>query len=103
MPATTLRIIILAVLILAVPASAPTYVSGPSNLSLGRYPDHLCSQPIRPYSNDEYAWRNFQMEIENYKSCIQDYVDGCDSDSKRAIESGNEAISEFNSFIGSLN
>ena len=103
MPANTLRIIILAVLILAVPASAPTFVVGPSNFMLGDYPDHSCSQPMRPYSDDEYAWRTFQMQLDTYKRCIQDYVEGCENDSQRAIESGNEAVSEFNSFVNSLN
>ena len=81
---------------------AVAFVFGATNFSVLGYPDHSCYEPSPPYTNDEWAWRSFKNEAEQYRQCIEDYVEGAENDQRRIIEKANEAVDEYNRFVQSL-
>ena len=81
---------------------ASAYVIGSTNFGVLGYPESNCIQPMRPYSNDEYAIDIFSSEVNRYRMCIKEYVEAAENDAKRAIEASNDAINEYNAFINSL-
>lgn len=85
--------------------SAAAIVFGGSNLSLSRYPEHDCnppySKPTRPYSNDEWAIRSYNNEVDRYnddmrefRQCALDYIENANNDIKRIQEGIQNVIDE---------
>ena len=69
------------------------WVVGSSNLSLSSYPEHSCRKPYPPF--DDY-------DLDRYKRCISEYIEGAANDQKRITEKANEAVEEYNKFVRSL-
>ena len=54
-----------------------------------RSPSHSCSEP----------WdRRDRYDVENFKVCIEDFVDGMQDQASEHIEAANDAVSDWNSF-----
>jgi hypothetical protein len=96
------RIVLVAAISVLVIGSAQAFVVGPTNLSFMGYPEHNCHQPIRPYSNDRYAWESFQSDAEEYVDCINDYVEAGNNDARRIRDAQDDALREARAFANSL-
>ena len=71
--------LLISILLLLNPSAQSDYFS----------PSHSCSEP----------WdRNDQYEVENFKECIEDFVDEMQDQSSEHIEAANDAVSDWNSF-----
>ncbi len=64
---------------------------------------HLCSQPSPPYDGAE-QWEvdAFKDEVENYRRCIEDYVDEATRQKEDIERQAQDAKDEYNNFILSL-
>jgi hypothetical protein len=73
----------------SLPATADRFVSS-----------HYCSKPYVPSSFSSSSEReNLKYEVEQYKSCIEDYVDEQNDAIKKHREAAEDAIDEWNSFV----
>lgn len=61
-------------------------------------PSHDCYAPSRPYEPDEWEWRNFLSEAEQFRQCIEEFVEEQDDAIRRHRDAAEEAISEWESF-----
>ena len=74
---------------------AGAFVFGSSNLGMFGYPDHTCTKPFKPYSFDsQYEVDNYNLEVQMYVDCINDYVEAARNDIDRIVEKANQAVSE---------
>ncbi len=81
-------------------ASATALVFGPSNLGIMGYDAPSCYPPVKPYGRDEWAIRNYQIEVDRYIGCIKNYVEGAENDIKRIQEAASEAIATAKRNLG---
>jgi len=84
------------------PASSQALVFGPSNLSLGSYPDDRCYQPSPPYGDDRYGRERFRSDTNQYIDCINDYIEAGNNDIERIEEAQRDARSEAELFLSSI-
>ena len=96
-----MKLFILITVLVSWAGTATAFVYGPSNLSLGDYPEHSCYKPSKPFDNDPSSWDIFEGELEKYRSCIQNYIKGAEADRERIIEKAKEAVDEYNNFVRS--
>ncbi|HAU21170.1 MAG TPA: hypothetical protein DCS24_01010 [Erythrobacter sp.] len=85
---------------LATAASAQYYTAQGDFSSLGFSldydPSSACSKPMRPYSNDRYAWESYQAEGERYLSCLEEAANNDMRYAQRVVQEGYEnAVQEF--------
>ena len=74
-----------------------SYVYGGSNLGYGGYPSHYCTKPYKPYSFEtQYEVDSYNMEVQIYIDCINEYVGNARNDIDRITEQANQAINEAN-------
>jgi hypothetical protein len=63
-------------------------------------PSHSCSKPYKPYQfSSDWEVRQFQDEVEDYKRCINDFVEEQEDAVRKHQEAAQEAIDEWNSFV----
>jgi hypothetical protein len=63
-------------------------------------PSHSCSKPYRPSRfTSKIAFDIFMDEVEEYKSCIEEFVEEQEDAIKKHREAANEAVEEWNSFV----
>lgn len=63
-------------------------------------PSHSCSKPYKPIQfNTEYEVEQFNMAVERYKRCINDFVEEQMDEAEKHQEAANEAIQEWNNFV----
>jgi len=96
------RIVLVTAISVLVVGSAHAFVMGPTNFSFMGYPEHNCQQPFQPYSNDQYAWDRFQIDVEQYIECINQYVEAGNNDMARIRDAQDDALSEARAFVDSL-
>ena len=78
--------------------SAWAFVIGGSNFGFGGYPDHYCNQPYKPYDfSSNWEIENYNQELRQYISCIEEYAENAKNDIKRIIDKVDQAIEEANS------
>lgn len=82
--------------------NAYSYVYGGSNI-YGNYPSFNEIEPNKPYTNDEYAWQNYQREVERYINNAKEYAENANNDIQRiqeekakAVESANQLVERYN-------
>ncbi|MBB6287652.1 LmbE family N-acetylglucosaminyl deacetylase [Pseudomonas sp. JAI120] len=65
-------------------------------------PSHDCSQPSVPYEFEDQNERDqFNAEVEEYKSCITDFVEEQQDAIRKHKSAADDAIEEWNSFARS--
>ena len=65
-------------------------------------PSHNCDQPDIPYEfADQYQRDQFNAEVEEYKSCITDFVEEQQDAIRKHKSAADNAIEEWNSFARS--
>jgi len=63
-------------------------------------PSHSCSKPYKPYQFDsDWEVRQFQDDVEDYKRCINDFVEEQEDAVRKHQEAAQEAVDEWNSFV----
>ena len=94
-------VLILAILLMASSAYGDCDAEG--NVDYG-YPKHQCEQPAKPdclsdrsCSEDDMA--NFKSELDNYKTCINAYIDKVKIDIDCAQQRASEAAEAYNEFV----
>jgi hypothetical protein len=94
-------VLILAILLMASSAYGDCDAEG--NVDYG-YPKHQCEQPAKPAclsdrscSEDDMA--NFKSELDNYKTCINAYIDKVKIDMDCAQQRASEAAEAYNEFV----
>ncbi len=66
------------------------------------FASHMCMQPSPPYSDDAFAQDNFKHEVENYRRCMEDYVQEAERQQYDIQRQAQEARDELNNFMNSL-
>lgn len=62
--------------------------------------DHSCSQPSKPFEfNSQWEVDQFNMDVEEYKRCIQDFVDEQNDAIANHGRAAEEAVDEWNNFV----
>jgi len=91
------------VLVLALTLGIDIYMSMLDNTPVNAdtfTPSHYCSKPFKPYSfNDQWEYDQFLAEVEDYKACIDDFVEEQNEAIEAHREAAEEAIEEWNSFV----
>lgn len=63
-------------------------------------PSHYCSKPYKPYEfNSQWEIDNFLSEVEDYRNCIEEFVDEQQSAIRKHQQAADDAIDEWNSFV----
>lgn len=63
-------------------------------------PNHNCSKPFKPYSfTTQYDIDLYKIEVEAYKTCIEDFIRTQENEIMNHIEAKKRAIKDWNSFI----
>ncbi len=63
-------------------------------------PSYSCSKPYKPYEfNDEWEIKQFESEVEDYRRCIEDFIEEEKEDIKRHQNAIEEATDEWNGYI----
>ncbi|AGH97815.1 hypothetical protein A11S_995 [Micavibrio aeruginosavorus EPB] len=74
------------------------YVIGGSNLGFSGYPEADCVVPYKPYEFlDEYEVERYNRNLEEYVTCIKEYLENADNDIRRIQEAAEAAIREAKS------
>lgn len=74
-------------------------VYGGSNLDFMGYQEHDCSKPVKPYSfYTEYEIDTYKNNVNEYISCIKNYVENANNDIERIKIKINNAIYEVNNY-----
>ncbi|UCG07586.1 MAG: hypothetical protein JSV83_02745 [Desulfobacterales bacterium] len=94
-------VLILAIILMASSSYGDCDAEG--NLDYG-YPKPGCEQPVKPdclsdRSCSEEDMANFKSELENYKNCINAYIDKVKIDVDCARQRASEAAEEYNIFV----
>ncbi|MDQ7089129.1 MAG: hypothetical protein Q9M50_00550 [Methylococcales bacterium] len=62
-------------------------------------PSHSCSKPSKPYEfEDEYELESFKSNVEQYKQCIEDFIEEQNDEAQEHLNAAEEAASEWNSY-----
>lgn len=65
-------------------------------------PSHYCNPPDVPYEfQDQYEREQFNSDVEEYKSCITDFVEEQQDAIRKHRSAADDAIEEWNSFARS--
>lgn len=89
MKQTVLSLVAVLLALTSVPAMADRFVSS-----------HYCSKPYVPLRFSSESERDtLKYEVEQYKSCIEDYVDEQTDAIKKHKKAAEDAIDEWNSFV----
>lgn len=85
---------------IATAASAQYYTARGNFSSIGYGLDYdpsaACSKPIRPFSDDSFAWNNYRNDARRYLSCLESAANDDMRYAQRKIEEGyDEAVQEF--------
>jgi hypothetical protein len=65
-----------------------------------RTPSHSCSKPYKPYRfTDQSELRRFQGDVDQYKACIEEFVDEQETAIRNHRRAASDAIEEWNSFV----
>jgi hypothetical protein len=92
---------------IAVPMAFSIAAHGGSNLGWSGYPDHSCSEPFymntKPSSftsqdevdNWNYQVRDYNSQMETFRTCINRYIKNGSSDIKEIREKQEDAISDW--------
>lgn len=83
------------------PAQAQAPAAAPASAGPGMpaIPPHNCVQPVYPGKNATSAKvKEFNETSKTYGDCIRKYVDTVRALANNAIQSGNDAVTEFNKF-----
>ena len=75
---------------------------GSSNLDVFGYPDPDCHEPIIPYDRSEYAIDAFNMELNSYRMCIEQYLEAAKNDQQMIMEKHNEVVNRYNRFVRTI-
>jgi hypothetical protein len=63
-------------------------------------PSHSCYKPSKPYQfNSEWEVSNFKSEVENYRNCINDFVDEQNDAIRKHKNAAEDAIDDWNNFV----
>lgn len=63
-------------------------------------PMQSCNKPIKPFQfNSQYELDSFNMDVEEYKRCISDFIDEQNRAAQKYMTAVEEAIDEWNSFV----
>lgn len=63
-------------------------------------PSHMCHKPFKPFEfNTQWEYQNFMSEVENYKMCINNFVNEQYEAARNHQEAAENAIEEWNSFV----
>lgn len=63
-------------------------------------PSHTCSKPYVPTSfSSNSELESFKLDVEQYKRCIEDFVNDQKDAIKKHKEAADDAIDEWNSFV----
>ncbi|MFC5576767.1 hypothetical protein ACFPOA_01900 [Lysobacter niabensis] len=61
---------------------------------------HSCHKPYKPYRfEDKWAVDRFSQEVEDYKQCIEKFVETQNDEAERHRQAAQGAIKEWNSYI----
>jgi len=88
----------------AQPQAAPAQAPGAAAAAAGgppipAVPPHNCVQPVYPGKNaQDSKVRDFNATNKAYGDCIRKYVDSVRTLANNAIQSGNDAVTEYNKF-----
>ena len=83
------------------PAQAPgaTAAAASGGPPIPAVPPHNCVQPVYPGKNaPDSKIRDFNATNKTYGDCIRKYVDSVRTLANNAIQSGNDAVTEYNKF-----
>ncbi|KQB53763.1 hypothetical protein AQS70_09120 [Pseudomonas endophytica] len=62
-------------------------------------PSHDCNQPDIPYEfEDQYERDQFQVDVEEYKTCITEFVEEQQDAIRKHKSAADDAIDEWNAF-----
>ena len=65
-------------------------------------PSHPCSQPYKPFEfTSDWELRNFLDEVEDYRQCIEDFVEEQQDAIRKHSAAAEEAIEEWNDYVDS--
>ncbi len=63
-------------------------------------PNHNCMKPFKPYSfNSDYDVQRFKREVENYKNCIENFLEKQNREIENHISAKEKAIEEYNNYV----
>lgn len=88
-----MRHIILIILVASFGVFSPVYADTYS-------PSHSCSKPYKPYEfTSQYQLDSFNDEVEDYKRCINDFIDEQNDAVQTHQDAAEVAIDEWNRFV----
>lgn len=63
-------------------------------------PSHSCYAPSKPYEfEDEWQLNRFKDEVEEFRSCIEDFVEEQNDAVRKHQDAAEEAIDDWNRFV----
>lgn len=63
-------------------------------------PTHSCSKPYKPYQfHDEWQLQRFKDEVEDYRRCIEEFVDEQNESIRNHQKAIGEAIDDWQNFV----
>lgn len=77
------------------------FAYGISNFSGVGYPEPDCQKPHPPFSNDEFAWSRFEMDLQQYEACMEAYINACRSDADSITRKEHSARRELSNSMQS--
>lgn len=81
--------LVIASAILSFPALSDMFVSSPS-----------CLSPSKPYQfNSQWELDNFNQEVQDYKSCISNFVEEQNEAARNHQQAASDAIDDWNRFV----
>lgn len=66
-------------------------------------PSNRCTEPADPYGTDEYSARIYQIEVDDYESCIKHFISEQESEIANHKEAIDAAIADWNAFVDKAN
>ena len=61
---------------------------------------HSCYKPFKPFEfTDQWQLDNFNFEVEQYRYCIEEFVEEQEYAIRRHEQAAEEAIDEWNNFV----
>lgn len=63
-------------------------------------PSQSCPKPWKPYEfEDEWTYQRFLDDVENYKRCINNFVDEQNDEARKHLEAAEDAVDEWNNYV----
>ena len=63
-------------------------------------PSHSCSKPYKPFQfSSEWELESFRNGVDQYKTCIADFVDEQYEEAENHRDAAQEAIDDWNNFV----